>query len=183
MSEAFGFELPDESKELTEKEYVNLVNRIRGNFLSYASDLDVKLDSIISIFFLRDPDDYPLWRITVFDEERNAPFGAKIIWLGRIMKYDRDFKNEIDESTRKKIQQKLDEIREIRNDFAHNFARNKQVESDNIKNRVIELYDFEEGITTPKLFKMGEIMNIINDPWILEQLDKLEELSKKIREK
>ena len=32
MSEAFGFDLPDESKELTDKEYVNLVNRIRENF-------------------------------------------------------------------------------------------------------------------------------------------------------
>ncbi len=35
MSEIFGFDLPDKSKELTDKEYVNLVNRIRGNFLSY----------------------------------------------------------------------------------------------------------------------------------------------------
>ena len=33
MSEIFGFDLPDKSKELTDKEYVNLVNRIRGNFL------------------------------------------------------------------------------------------------------------------------------------------------------
>jgi len=29
MSEIFGFDLPDKSKELTDKEYVNLVNRIR----------------------------------------------------------------------------------------------------------------------------------------------------------
>ena len=39
MSETFGFDLPDKSKELTDKEYVNLVNRIRGNFLSYVSDI------------------------------------------------------------------------------------------------------------------------------------------------
>ena len=183
MSEAFGFDLPDEDKVLTEKEYVNLVNRIRGNFLSYVSVLDSTLTIIISDLFLRDKNDFALWAKTVFDEDRTASFGTKIVWLGRIMKYHGEFKNEIDESTRKKIQQKLDEIREIRNDFAHNFARNKQVEANNIKNRIIELYDFEEGITTPKLFKMEEIMDIINDPWILEQLDKLEELSKKIREK
>ena len=183
MSEAFGFELPEKSKELTDKEYVNLVNRIRGNFLSYVSVLDSNLTIIISDLFLRDKNDFALWAKTVFDEDRTASFGTKIVWLGRIMKYHLDFKNEIDDSTRKKIQQKLDEIREIRNDFAHNFARNKQVEADNIKNRVIELYDFEEGITTPKLFKMDDIMDIINDPWILEQLEKLEELSKKIREK
>lgn len=183
MSEAFGFELPDESKELTDKEYVNLVNRIRGNFLSYVSVLDSNLTIIISDLFLRDKNDFALWAKTVFDEDRTASFGTKIVWLGRIMKYHADFKKEIDESTRKKIQQKLDEIREIRNDFAHNFARNKQVEAENIKNRIIKLYDFEEGITTPKLFKMQEIMDIINDPWILEQLEKLEELSKKIREK
>ena len=132
---------------------------------------------------MRDKNDFSLWAKTVFDEDRTASFGTKIVWLGRIMKYHSDLKNKIDESTRKKIQQKLDKIREIRNDFAHNFARNKQVEADNIKNRVIELYDFEEGITTPKLFKIEEIMDIINDLWILEQLGKLEELSKKIREK
>ena len=42
-------------------------------------------------------------------------------------------KNEIDENTRVKIQQKLNEIREIRNDFAHNFAQNKKIESRNPK--------------------------------------------------
>ena len=112
MSKAFGFDLPDESKELTDKEYVNLVNRIRGNFLSYVSDLDTRLTDIISVFFLRDPDDYPLWRTTVFDEERIS-FGMKIVWLSTIMKHHRDFKNEIDESTRKEIYHKLDEIRKI----------------------------------------------------------------------
>ena len=39
MSEIFGFDLPDKSKELTDKEYVNLVNRIRGNFLSYVANM------------------------------------------------------------------------------------------------------------------------------------------------
>ena len=182
MSKPFGFELPDESKELTDGEYVNLVNRIRGNFLSYVSVLDTTLTVIISDLFLRDKNDFPLWAKTVFDEDRTASFGTKIVWLGRIMKYHPGFKSEVDEGSRRRIQQKLDEIRRIRNDFAHNFARNKQVEADNVRNRVMKLYDFEEGVTTPKLFKMQEVMDIVNDPWILEQLERLEGLSKKIRE-
>ena len=182
MSETFGFDLPDESIVLTDKEYVNLVNRIRGNFLSYVSVLDSILTVIISDFFLRDKNDFPIWAKTVFDEDRTASFGTKIVWLSRIMKHHIDFKNKIDENTRKKIQQKLNEIREIRNDFAHNFVHNKKVESENVKNRLIKLYDFEEGITTPKMFKMKDIMGLINDSWILEQLEELETLTRKIRE-
>ena len=121
--------------------------------------------------------------MSVFDEDRTASFGTKIIWLSRIMKHHIDFKNEIDDDTRIKIQRKLNEIREIWNDFAHNIAHNKKIESENVKNRLIKLYDFEEGITTPKIFKMGDIMNLINDPWILEHLKKLEILTRKIREK
>ena len=183
MSEPFGFDLPDESKELTDKEYVNLVNRIRGNFLSYVSVLDSTLTVIISELFLRDKKDFALWAKTVFDEDRTASFGTKIVWLSRIMKHHSDFQKEIDESTRIKVQQKLNEIREIRNDFAHNFAQNKKIESENVKNREIKLYDFEEGMTTPKFFKMEYIMGLINDPWIIEQLNKIEELTKRIREK
>ena len=47
MNEIFGFELPDKSKKLSDKEYVNLVNRIRGNFLSYTAVLDSTLTIII----------------------------------------------------------------------------------------------------------------------------------------
>ncbi len=113
MSEIFGSDLPDKSKELTDKEYVNLVNRIRGNFLSYVAILDSTLTVIISDLFLRDKNDFPLWAKTVFDEDRTASFGTKIIWLSRIMKHHIDFKNEIDNDARVKIQQKLNEIREI----------------------------------------------------------------------
>ncbi len=184
MNETFGFDLPDKSKELTDKEYVNLVNRIRGNFLSYVSDLDLRLSVIISNFFLRDPNDYPLWRMTVFDEERTASFGTKIIWLSRIMKYHKDFKNEIDNDTRVKIQQKLNEFREIRNDFAHNSAYNKDVNSEDVEKRLIILYEWDEnGCDFPKKFVMKDIMDLINDPWILEHLEKLETLTRKITEK
>ena len=52
---SFGFDLPDESKELSDKEYVNLVNRIRGNFLSYVGNIRfLHLTVIISDLFLRD---------------------------------------------------------------------------------------------------------------------------------
>ena len=182
MSENFGFELPDESKELTDKEYVNLVNRIRGNFLSYVSVLDSTLTLIITDFFLRDKDDFPLWAKTVFDEDRTASFGTKIVWLSRIIKNHSQYQKEIDEKIRVQLQQKLNEIRIIRNDFAHNFAQNKKIESENVKKRVIKLYDFEEGETVPKLFKMQEIMDMINDGWVLEQLNQIELFTKKIRE-
>ena len=79
---------------------------------------------------------------------------------------------------RVELQQKLNEIRIIRNDFAHNFAQNKKIESENVKNRVIMLYDFEEGETVPKLFKMQEIMDMINDGWFLEQLNQIEQVYK-----
>ncbi len=183
MSKILGFDLPDKSTKLTDKEYVNLVNRIRGNFLSYVAILDSTLTVIISDLFLRDKSDFPLWAKTVFDEDRTASFGTKIVWLSRIMKRHPDFKNEIDEDARVKIQRRLDEIRKIRNDFAHNFIHNKRIESKNVRERLIKLYDFEEGITTPKMFRMEDLMNVINDPWMLEQLKKLEILTRKIRER
>lgn len=58
MSETFEFDLHDKSIELTDKEYVNLVNRIEGIFLSYASVLDSTLTVIISDLFLRDKNDF-----------------------------------------------------------------------------------------------------------------------------
>ena len=66
-----------------------------------------------------------------------------------------------------------------KNDFAHNI----KIESENVKNRLIKLYDFEEVITVPKIFKMENIMYLINDPWILEHLRKIEILTRKIRER
>ena len=65
---------------------------------------------------------------------------------------------------------------------SNNSAQNKKIESENVKNRVIKLYDFEEGETVPKLFKMQEIMDMINDGWVLEQLNQIEQVTKKIRE-
>ncbi len=63
---------------------------------------------------MRDKNDFSLWAKTIFDEDSTAQFGTKIIWLSRIMKHHIDLKNEIDNDTRIKIQQKINEIREIR---------------------------------------------------------------------
>ena len=92
-------------KELTDKECVDLVNRIRSN-LSYVSILDSTLTKIILDLFLQDKNGFSLWANTVFGENRTASFGTKIVWLYIIMKYHIDFKNKIDENTRIKIQQK-----------------------------------------------------------------------------
>ena len=158
------------------------MSSILEQVLNFRGEYWFTVTVIISDLFLRDKNDFPLQPKTVFDEDRTASFGTKIIWLGRIMKHHTDFKNQIDNDARVKIQQKLNEIREIRNDFAHNFAHNKKIESENVRNRLIKLYDVEEGITTPKIFKMEDIMSIINDPWILEHLKKLEILTRKIRD-
>ena len=84
----------------------------------------------------------------------------------------------------KKIQQKLNEIREIRNDFAHNSAYNKDVNSEDVKKRLIILYEWDEnGCDFTKKFVMKDIMDLINDPWVLEHLEKLEKLTMKIAEK
>ena len=181
MSVNFGIELPEESIQLTDKEYVNLVNRIRGNFLSYVSVLDSALTGIISDFFLRDKDDFALWAKTVFDEDRTASFGAKIMWLSRILKNHAIYQAEITNEARKKIQCGLDEVRIIRNDFAHNFAQNKKIDPDDVVRRRIRLYDFEGGKVVPKYFGMKEIVGILNDPWILENLAQIRQVTEKIR--
>ena len=78
------------------------------------------------------------------------------------MKHHIDFKDEIDNDARVKIQQKLNEIREIRNDFAHNSAYNKDVNSEDVKKRLIILYEWDEnGCDFPKKFVMKDIMDLI----------------------
>ena len=94
-----------------------MVNRIRGNFLSYVSVLDSTLTLIITDFFLRDKNDFPLWAKTVFDEDRTASFGTKIVRLSRIMKNHSQIQKEIDRKKKSATSTKLNEIRIIRNDF------------------------------------------------------------------
>ncbi len=181
MNEMFGFDLPDRSVKLADRDYVNLVNRIRGNFLSYVSVLDHTLSLIITEIFLRDKDSIALWTSTVFDEDR-VTFGAKIIWLSRIIS-NSELGTTITDKDRVKLQKSLDFIRNVRNDFAHNHAYNKQIVASDIEDRVIRLYEFEGGVKTIKLFKMQEIMDIINDTWVLEQLTMLQRAAERVRDR
>ena len=180
MNEAFSFELPDDSKELTQKEYVDLVNRIRGNFLSYVSVLDSTLTLIITDYFLRDKADFALWEETVF-HERSSSFGMKISWLGKIVDGGKASWCKLDSKTWAEIHKRLDYIREVRNEFAHNSVRNKQVEDDDIRNRVIRMYHLEEDERVPKTHEMAEIMDILNDPWLSDQLGRIKDITQKIR--
>ncbi|RNJ79733.1 MAG: hypothetical protein EB829_01435 [Nitrosopumilus sp. H8] len=181
MRGPFAFDLPAKSKRLTDKEYVNLVNRIRGNFISYVAVLDSTLTMIITDFFLRDKQEIALWAGTVLDDER-VSFGTKSIWFSKIISNHPAFKTKIDKETRKKISDRLSKIRILRNEFAHNYAYNKQVMPRDVADRVITLYDFEEGITKPKKFKMSDIMDLIDDPWLPRHLEKVTVLCRKIRE-
>ncbi|RNJ75139.1 MAG: hypothetical protein D9C04_02825 [Nitrosopumilus sp. B06] len=181
MRGPFAFDLPPKSKRLTDREYVDLVNRIRGNFISYVAVLDSSLTMIITDFFLRDKQEIALWAGTVMDDER-ASFGTKSIWFSKIIGNHPAFKSRIDKETRKKISSRLSKIRTLRNEFAHNYAYNKQVSPRDVADRVITLYDFEQGITKPKKFKMSEIMALIDDPWLPKHIERVTALCRKIRE-
>ena len=179
MNEAFSFELPDDSKQLTEKEYVGLVNRIRGNFLSYVSVLDSTLALIITDYLLRDKADFALWEETVFDE-RASSFGTKMYWLGKIISNNEAYQGKMGESW-SDIAKKLDNVRVIRNEFAHNAVRNKQVEDEDVRDRVIRMYYSEEDERVSKTRKMSEIMEVLNDSSLSDQLNHIKDITQKIR--
>jgi len=176
----FALELPDKNKNMTKKEYEVLVNKLKSNFLSHVSVLDTDLTVIITEMFLRDRDDFSLWAQTVFDEDRTASFGVKIYWLGKIMAHHRTLSKMYDSKTRKKIIKKLDEIRKIRNDFAHTFTLSS-VAPRIIKNRKILLFDFEDGAATTKTYGIEHIANIIKDPFLTDELYKIEQKIVQIR--
>lgn len=60
MSEIFGFDLLDKSKELIDKELLIWSNRIQENFLSYVSVLNTTLILTILDLFLRDKNNFPM---------------------------------------------------------------------------------------------------------------------------
>lgn len=177
----FGFDLPPRSRRLTDAEYVNLVNRIRGNFISYVAVLDSALSMIITELFLRDRHDIALWAGTVLDDER-VSFGAKSIWLAKIMANHPAFRSRIGERDRKRIQDRLSRIRSLRNEFAHSYAYNKRVLPRDVRDRVITLYDSEGGRTRARRFSMDEIMGLIDDPWLLRHLEGAAALCRKARD-
>lgn len=174
------FELPDKNKELSRKEYESLVNKLKSNFLSHVSILDTELTLIITELFLRDKDDFSLWANTVFDEDRTASFGVKTYWLGKILANHAVLAKEYDSKRRKKIIRRLDEIRKIRNDFAHTFTLST-VAPKIIRNRQILLFDFEDGATTTKTYGIKYIADIIKDSFLTDELYGLERRAVSIR--
>jgi hypothetical protein len=176
----FEIEIPKKGALLTKKEYESLVNKIKSNFLGYVSILDTDLTMIISELFLRDKKDFSLWSKTVFDEERAASFGAKTYWLGKILAHHKVFAEEYKPTHRRRIIRSLDQVRKIRNDFAHTFTL-ANASDEIIKNRKIILFDFEEGVTTTKTYNIETIANMIQDSFLHDELNKIERIAVKIR--
>lgn len=176
----FELKLPDKNKVLTRKEYESLVNKLKSNFLGHVSVLDTDLTIIITELFLRDKDDFSLWAKTVFDEDRTASFGVKIYWLGKILAHHRIISKKYDANLRKCIIRELDQVRQIRNDFAHTFTMT-DVAPEIIKKRKIMLFDFEDGRTTTKVYGIENISNMIRNPFLHDELNRLERLIVRIR--
>jgi hypothetical protein len=172
--------MPRKGVSLTKKEYESLVNKIKSNFLGYVSILDTDLTVIISELFLRDKGDFSLWSKTVFDEERAASFGAKTYWLGKILAHHKVFSKEYTPTHRRRIIRSLDQVRKIRNDFAHTFTL-ANVPDEMIKDKKIVLFDFEEGVTTTKTYNIETIANMIQNPFLHDELNKIEMIAVKIR--
>lgn len=176
----FSFDLPPASRRLADAEYVALVNRIRGNFISYVAALDGALTMVITDFFLRDKHDIALWAGSVLDDER-VSFGTKCIWFSKIISNHRAFGG-VSKADRKKISDRLSRIRRLRNDFAHNYAYNKQVDPRDVRERVIRLYDYEDGVTKIRKFKMQDVVDIIDDPWLGRHVQRAAVICRRIRE-
>ncbi|WP_316505404.1 hypothetical protein [Nitrosopumilus sp.] len=119
-------------------ECTEIVNDTKRILLDYVAKIDVSLDFMIPYYFLRRQTDIPLFQDSVFDNERWATFGNKISFLGKILKhrfpqYDK----------RKKVISILDEMRELRNEFAHTISL--ELTTDEINRRVFFLHKLEDG--------------------------------------
>lgn len=176
----FEIEIPKNGAVLTKKEYESIVLKLKSNFLGYVSILDTDLTIIITELFLRDKEDFLLWSKTVFDEERAASFGAKIYWLGKILSHHKTLSRKFDAKLRRKIISDLDSVRRIRNDFAHTFTLTN-VAPAIIKSRKIVLFDFEGGVTTTKTYEIEDIASMIKDPFLHEELGRLERAVVQVR--
>ena len=119
-------------------EFTEIVNDTKRLLLDYVAKVDVSLDFMIPYYFLRRQTDIPLFQDSVFDNERWATFGNKISFLGKILKhrfpqYDK----------RKEVICILDEMRELRNEFAHTISLD--LTTDEINRRVFSLHKLEDG--------------------------------------
>lgn len=117
------------------------VQKYRSKFLDSVSVIDIDLTLILSDYFLRRDDDFPLWLDSIFDIDRWASFGQKISWLGKILKHRFS-----DYEKRKDLVNQLDEIRELRNQFAHQFSQKSTNEADAEK---YTLYSLKDGKLVP----------------------------------
>ena len=175
----FELDIPAMGETLSEEDYEALVHKIKSNFLGYVSMLDTDLTIIISELFLKNKYDFPLWANTVFDDDRTS-FGSKIVWLGKILTHHDKFNQIYDSELRAKIHKKLNEIRILRNDFAHTFSLTG-VPPNIIQDRKIMIMDFEEGMTTQRTIDMQKISEIIKDRFLRDTLGDIEILTIQIR--
>ena len=106
--------LPNDDVELTDEEYVDLIYEIKAKFLGWAAYLDTQLSEFITEIFLLDKsNDKSLWYETVFDEDRQVTFGAKIVWLGKILKNHNEIKENFDTKRRKNLINLINDIRDL----------------------------------------------------------------------
>ena len=114
------------------------VNDTKRLLLDYVAKIDVSLDFMIPYYFLRKQTDIPLFQDSVFDNERWATFGNKISFLGKILKHRFPQYNK-----RKEIICILDEMRELRNEFAHTMSL--ELTLDEATRGVFSLQKLEDG--------------------------------------
>ena len=175
--------LPNDDVELTDEEYVDLIYEIKAKFLGWAAYLDTQLSEFITEIFLLDKsNDKSLWYETVFDEDRQVTFGAKIVWLGKILKNHNEIKENFDTKRRKNLINLINDIRDLRNDFAHTTSL-REVSNEDKSQRRMWLIDHTGGYVQPKIVSMNHIVEIVNNSDILNDLSELTRLAIAIRKK
>ena len=175
--------LPNNDVELTDEEYVDLIYEIKAKFLGWAAYLDTQLSEFITeIFLLNKSNDKSLWYDTVFDEDRQVTFGAKIVWLGKILKNHNEIKENFDAERRKNLINLINDIRDLRNDFAHTTSL-REVSNEDKSQRRMWLIDHTGGYMQPKIISMNHVVKIVNNSDVLNDLLELTRLAISIRTK
>lgn len=163
------------SRDQNPDKFEIVVQKYRAKFLDSVSVIDVDLTLILSDYFLRRDDDFPLWLDSIFDIDRWASFGQKIGWLGKILKHRFP-----DYEKRKELVNQLDEIRELRNQFAHQFSQEtSEVESDEGK---FTLYSLKDGKLVPVTIEADFFSEMAaNVIFVNKELEKIKSLVLKDR--
>lgn len=157
----------EESEVLT---FETLIEKYKSKFLNSVATLDIDLTLILSDYFVRRDDDFSLWLDSIFDEDKWATFGQKIVWLGKILKH-----RFTEYEKRKELINVLEEIRILRNQFAHQFSlKPTKEESDRAE---FKLYDLKDGKLVPIVIKgdfITEMSKKIN--FVKEEFEKIRPL-------